>query len=236
VIEYNHRAAWGFDHGIEAPAVFVSTHPTRPIHTLMNHLFAQAVFAAFENKLAAPGKQEENEWSREIAERFAELAPGSSWTVNKQYPGRTERYDIMLRTATGETLYAENKGAWLSYWLDVSNVTKFNLYLMGSLCGMPRSDKSAALDIGRLAEFSPESCGWAALIVFGSHRAEHDVAAKLNEFARLADLNRAPWTSHRREVANRWFPGYSYDVRVWTCRRRDLRSYWLARQDQAAHA
>ncbi|MBL8862415.1 MAG: hypothetical protein JNK02_10430 [Planctomycetes bacterium] len=185
----------------------------------MRDEFVQAVFTAFERRSTEPGKYEENAWSNEIARVAVEMRQGNFADTNKAYPGCGEKYDIHVRTATGETLIAESKGAWLSYWLDNGNFGKFKAYLWGC------EGKSAALDIQKLAANAPEHLDWVALIVFGSCRREHDVAQHLDAFAASFRLAVAPWREDRRVIPNRWYPGYSYDVRVWTCRRSDLQAW-----------
>jgi hypothetical protein len=192
----------------------------------MKDRFVQATWKAFETKANDPGKQEENSWSAEICRAYEALEPKTWTSANKQYPGSKLRYDMFIKAQSGKCLFAETKGAWLSYWLDQGQLQKFRDYLMAPLTGRPRPDKSAALDLEKLQLHTPQDADWVALVLFGSHRAEHAIAPHFDEFAGLAKLDSAPWHSERQCYPNRWYPGYGYDVRVWMCPRSELAPWW----------
>jgi hypothetical protein len=194
----------------------------------MLDFFMQAALNAFETKMNDPGKQEENAWSAEICNTYRTIDPRAETSVNRKYPGSSLRYDIRIEDGSGRTLYAETKGAWLSYWMDKGQLLKFRDYLMAPLNGRPRPSNSAVLDLEKLEQHVPLDADWVALVLFGSHRAEHEIAPYLDEFERLAQLGCAPWNSERRQYPNRWYPGYSYDVRVWICPRSDFSAWWQA--------
>lgn len=107
------------------------------------------------------------------------------------------------------------------------NLSKHEGYLFAPLRSR-RSDKSAALDLMKLATVLPllPDTPIAGQLILGSAKRTDGLGADLDLYEELSGVDKIPWYKARQCWTNNAYPEFDYDARLYLCDSCGVPAWW----------
>ena len=140
--------------------------------------------------------KKEKYWCARVRDEFAKNCDRVRRAVSEEPNGAGEHCDLYVEFSTGEKVRLESKGAWPTYlqtYGKSGNIGKYKTYLLHPLDpSVSRDNKSAGLDLQRLATLTPPTASHIGLFLMGSQKG-YNIKDDFERFANLGCLDCLPW-------------------------------------------